>query len=143
MDEPFFSTKIPSQVDAIAPAIEGAINSLLEQDWTTEDEVFFVRLCLEEALVNAVIHANQNDANRQVGLALYDQGEHCRIDVQDEGEGSFQPESVPEPDETQLRGRGLHLIKHFMNDVSYSEDRRTLTMTFRRKAFSQGGTCDD
>ena len=127
----------------MAPAIEAALSRLVERDWVSEDEVFFARLCLEEALVNAITHANAQDSSRQVGLAMYEDGAYCRIEVQDEGRGAFQPKDVPPPEGTQLRGRGLCLIKHFMSDVDYSEDRRVLTMRFRREAFSQGGACND
>ena len=124
-------------------AIEGALASLDERGWIGGDERFYARLCLEEALVNAITHGNEEDTSRTVQVKLYDEGAQCRIEVRDEGAGRFRPEAVPEPAGAQLRGRGLHLIKHFMHNVDYSERDRVLTMTFGRGAFAKGGNCDE
>lgn len=119
--------------------IEKALTALLEAGWVEDAESFFARLCLEEALVNAITHGNQQDETRRVTLAVYDDGELCRMEVTDEGSGCFRPELVPEPGGSKLHGRGLCLIKHFMDSVEYSQTERKLTMSFRKQAFSKGG----
>lgn len=122
-------------------AVEDALASLAEHGWIEGEEEFYARLCLEEAMVNAITHANGEDPGRRVQLRLYDEGAQCRIEVQDEGTGEFSPEAVPEPDPAQLRGRGLKLIRYFMNHVDYSQEDRVLTMRFRHNAFANGGNC--
>ncbi len=143
MNRPFYSITIPSNLEVMPEAVGGAVASLAEHGWIEGEEEFYARLCLEEALVNAITHANREDPGRSVQLQLYDEGAECRIEVRDEGQGEFWPEAVPEPDLAQLRGRGLKLIKHFMNQVAYSQEDRVLTMKFRHKAFTNGGNCDD
>ncbi|MFO7775486.1 MAG: ATP-binding protein [Candidatus Hydrogenedentota bacterium] len=143
MNTPFYSTTIPSNLEVMPQAVEDAVTSLAEHGWIEGEEVFYARLCLEEAMVNAITHANGEDPGRTVQLKLYDEGAECRIDVQDEGTGEFSPEAVPEPDPAQFRGRGLKLIRYFMNEVDYSQEDRVLTMRFRRNAFTNGGNRDE
>ena len=143
LNTPFYSITIPSNLEVMPEAVEGAVASLAEHGWIEGEEHFYARLCLEEAMVNAITHANEEDPWRTVQLKLYDEGAECRIEVKDEGTGEFSPEAVPEPDPAQLRGRGLKLIRHFMDQVDYSQEDRVLTMRFRHNAFTNGGNCDE
>ncbi len=143
MNTPFYSITIPSDLEAMPEAVRGALARLAEHGWIEGEEEFYARLCLEEAIVNAITHANGEDPGRTVQLRLYDEDAECRIEVQDEGTGEFSPDAVPEPQPAQLRGRGLQLIRHFMNKVHYSQEDRVLTMRFRHKAFTNGGNCDE
>jgi serine/threonine-protein kinase RsbW len=83
-----------------------------------------VRLALEEALVNAIKHGNGLDPSKSVRVHCDIQTDRVYVEIEDEGPG-FAPEDVPDPtlDENIERpsGRGLMLIRSFMNRVDFND----------------------
>ena len=130
---PFFSEEFPSTFEAMTATLDRAVASLLQGDWILGIHVPCIRLCLEEALVNAVRHGNQGDAARRVLLAMSARGEDCVIQVRDEG-GGFRVDEVALPESDQMGGRGICLIRHYMEHVTYDTAAHCLEMSFRRKA---------
>ena len=133
---PFFHKEFASTTSAVAETLGEALESMTRQGWCEPDRMFCIRLCLEEALVNAVVHGNHNEPGRQVTVRIYDEGESCRICVQDEGSG-FDPEAIGMPDCSELGGRGVCLIKEYMEDVTFDCVNKCLEMVFRRGTFSK------
>ena len=99
-----------------------------------EDEI---EIAVLEALANAVIHGNDENPEKHVHLTC-----RCSMDgevsivVRDEGEG-FDSRAVPDPTEPQglllTHGRGLHLMKTFMDEVSFEENGTVVRMRKRMK----------
>jgi len=136
--QPFFSKVFPSTIPAMCQTLEGAVAALVRRGWVDEADEFRLRLCLEEALTNAVKHGNCCDGSREVRLELAEEGgERCRIRVHDEGVG-FCPDAFDVPPEDQIGGRGVCLMKHYMDEVAYNRDACCLEMTFRRPACLKG-----
>ena len=133
---PFFHKEFASTTSAVAETLGEALESMARQGWCEPDRMFCIRLCLEEALVNAVVHGNRNEPSRQVTIRIYDEGESCRICVQDEGNG-FDPEAMEMPDCDELGGRGVCLIKEYMEDVTFDYVNKCLEMVFKRGTFSE------
>ena len=115
---------IPSQISAIAPFIEQLmrfIRNLRKPDGSEVD----IELALQEALANAVIHGNHEDAHKRVTVI-------CRcsihgevsITIRDEGQG-FNNGAVPDPTVSENRlsthGRGVYLMQSLMDEVSFEE----------------------
>lgn len=113
--------------------LDRAMLSLMEGDWIAVPNVPCIRLCLEEALVNAVRHGNQGDVNRRVRLDMEGRGDLCMIQVCDEG-GEFHVDDVALPESDQMGGRGICLIRHYMEHVSFDAETHCLEMSFRRKS---------
>ena len=128
-----FKEEFASTFEAMAGTLDRAINVLRERDLITEREVPCTRLCLEEALVNAIRHGNGCDAERKVSLEMGCNGTSCSIRVCDEG-GGFNPERVALPECDQLGGRGICLIKHYMDHVRFDQTENCLEMRFRPRA---------
>ncbi len=88
-----------------------------------EDQLFAVRLALEEALVNAMKHGNGFDPSRSVYVRYRASPKRVEIRVADEGTG-FDPAGVPDPtsDENIERpcGRGIMLMRCYMDEVTFS-----------------------
>lgn len=88
------------------------------------DEIFAVKLALEEALTNAVKHGNCNDPSKQVVVRYSVTPRRAVIMVRDDGCG-FVPDRVPDPtaDENLERpcGRGLMLMRVYMTLVSFNQ----------------------
>jgi anti-sigma regulatory factor (Ser/Thr protein kinase) len=134
----FFSREFPSSFGAMGNALKDALAALLEHDWIAPDQVFYARLCLDEAVVNAITHGNHGDARRRVRIEMLDEGDICRIRVRDEG-GGFNVTKVADPSNDQFGGRGLCLIKYCMDDVRFNETDRCLEMTMHRKSLCREG----
>jgi serine/threonine-protein kinase RsbW len=112
------------------------IKSFLEelQKWAGFDDQKFseIRLALNEAVTNAIIHGNKNDLSKKVTINAVKNDHSLTIHVRDEGEG-FDVGDIPNPtDENNLlkpTGRGIFLIRQQANEVSFKE-KATISMQF-------------
>jgi serine/threonine-protein kinase RsbW len=90
------------------------------------------RLCLDEALINAVMHGNRYDTRKRVRVRAYLCPADWTVIVEDEGPG-FKEEDLPDPvaPENMLEesGRGVHLIRSMMDTVSYWKNGSALVMS--------------
>lgn len=114
-----------------AREVQERIVGLMEQHAWPMRECFGVRLALEEALVNAIKHGNRMDPDKQVFIACDLSDHEITIVIEDQGDG-FCLEEVPDPtDDENLDkpgGRGIMLIRSFMNGVEYNAKGNRLTM---------------
>jgi serine/threonine-protein kinase RsbW len=88
-----------------------------------EPSVFAVKLALEEAVSNAVRHGNCDDPLRCIRVEFTAGPDRTEICVSDEGCG-FNPAEVPDPTAAENlelpSGRGIMLMRAFMNEVCYN-----------------------
>jgi serine/threonine-protein kinase RsbW len=128
------NTSIPSDPLAGRQVMEELLKRLEQFQWPSE-EVFGVHLAVEEALVNAMRHGNQEDVNKQVSVLCKISNECLRIEIADEGPG-FNPADVPDPTEDENipvpSGRGIMLMRNFMTSVEYNEIGNRVVMQKRR-----------
>ena len=96
---------------------------------------FAIKLALEEALANAIKHGNAGNPEKQVVIEFHVDDRQARITVQDEGAG-FNPIDVPDCtlDENleKPNGRGVMLMKTYMNEVAFSPSGNRVTLIKRR-----------
>jgi serine/threonine-protein kinase RsbW len=127
---------IPSKRGAGRHVIEEVLERLSRHRWSSHD-IFGVRLALEEAIVNAIKHGNGSDANKLVRVVCKVSQERFWVEVADEGRG-FDPADVPDPtDPARLdapNGRGIMLMKNYMNRVEYNDRGNIVTMEKQRAA---------
>ncbi len=99
--------------------------------------LFSIRLSLEEALINAIRHGNDFDESKTVRVDYDINDERIEIIVTDEGQG-FDYNDVPDPtaDENLEKpsGRGVMLIRTFMDEVEYSDEGRCVRMVKFRES---------
>lgn len=102
----------------------------------TEDDVFGIHLALEEAATNAVKHGNDDDPDKKVNIEYLVTDKIFDITITDQGTG-FKPCRVPDPrkDENlfKLGGRGLLLMRAYMDVVEYNEDGNSVHMSKLKK----------
>ena len=127
----FFSESITGTYEAIAPLLDKALAALKSEALLNNENAFFARLCLEEALVNAIRHGNCENPSLDVKVEMDAEGDQCRIRVYDEGCG-FCPDAVPCPAGEEPGGRGVCLIRYYMDEVVYNQQERCLEMIFHR-----------
>ncbi|MDA7950200.1 MAG: ATP-binding protein [Pirellulaceae bacterium] len=86
-------------------------------------QVFKIHLAAEEAMVNAIVHGNKSDMQKEVRTCFTLTGQTIRVEISDEGDG-FCMEDIPDPtDESRLdepNGRGVHLIKNYVTRARYN-----------------------
>ncbi len=112
-------------------AVQEQIISLMEKHDYSMRDIFAMRLSLEEGITNAIKHGNRGDRDKKVSIFADVSEERLRVEVVDEGEG-FEPEAVPDPTADDFIdracGRGLMLMRAYLNFVEYSEGGTKITM---------------
>ena len=88
-----------------------------------ESKMSGLMLSVTEATTNAIIHANKCDVNKKVEIDVLVNDGYITIKVKDEGKG-FDPSKIPDPTspENLLKdsGRGLYLMRIYMDDLKYN-----------------------
>ena len=115
---------MPSEIKAISPLVERLMR-LIEGSHCITGEESAVELALRGAMNNAVVHGNRLDAHKLVHVRCRCHvGKGISITVSDQGQG-FDPSAVPDPlsvDKLEAEhGRGIHLMKLAMDEVSFEQ----------------------
>lgn len=125
---------LPSDVDIISPFVEQLMRFISRFRMAGGNDVE-IEVALREALVNAIVHGNEEDPNKfvYVKCRCTRDGE-VSITVEDEGNG-FEHETVPDPTspDNRLRsnGRGIHLIRMLMDEADFEQSGSVLHMRKR------------
>ncbi|MCX5705509.1 MAG: ATP-binding protein [Candidatus Omnitrophica bacterium] len=130
--------KLPSRLEMIPPLVQAVIEKL-EKSGLSKEKLFDVKLCLDEALVNAVKHGNKFSPEHHVEVEAEITGDSLIIQVRDRGQG-FDYTKIPNPTEKsnleKNHGRGVFLIKTLMDKVEHFDSGRTIKMV---KFIKNGG----
>ena len=88
----------------------------------SEDDVSNIAMAVREATVNAVLHGNSYNREKQVTAMFEATDDDLIFRIRDEGNG-FNAETIPDPlsPENILRGsgRGVFLMRAFMDEVHF------------------------
>ena len=114
-----------------------------------EDEREQIEMAIHESLINAIWHGNKNDENKRVWLRYQIHEDRLEVRIRDQGDG-FDLNAIPNPleEENLLRvsGRGIFLIRSFMDEFQVNKLREGGTEVVMIKRFNsnrkpnQGGT---
>jgi len=118
--------------------INEAVNSVCDQILSElkgggydEEQIFAIHLSLEEVFLNALEHGNGNDPSKSIMIEYSVDSAKFEIYVSDEGKG-FETDMVPDPrkEENLLKtsGRGLLLMRSYMDLVEYNASGNTVHM---------------
>ena len=112
--------------------IQHTILSLMESLSYIEHDVFSVRISLEEALANALLHGHRGEAEHPIEVAWKVTDAQVDITITDQGRG-YDPVTIPDPtaDEnlTLPSGRGLAMMRAFMDNVQVNDQGNKVTMS--------------
>jgi serine/threonine-protein kinase RsbW len=126
------SFSLSSTMESVS-TVEAAAEKLADDAGLDEDERFRLTMAVREAAVNAVLHGNEYDPDKQVSVTLENTGTKLVITVADQGKG-LDPDSLPDPlaPENLLRGtgRGIFLIRSFMDEVHFRQLNTGTEFTF-------------
>lgn len=115
-----FSIKMPSMIDSKNAVLDDILKTLAELNLM--DNEMGIRLSLDEALSNCIIHGNKRNPDKQVSIEVFYKGKKWGVIFEDEGEG-FIPKEIPDfNDPVHLMaegGRGVFLMHYYMDKVTY------------------------
>ena len=127
--------EIPSSVGAIH-RVQTAVHEVMKRFGYDDDACFAVKLAIEESIVNAMKHGNKFDPERSVHVRYDVDDRQVRVCIKDEGRG-FDPRTVPDPTReenlTKPHGRGIMLMRAYMDTVAYSDCGTEVTMIKRKR----------
>ncbi len=99
-----------------------------------EQDAFGIAIALTEALENAFKHGNRQDPDKWITVRYDVSRAVATIEIEDEGDG-FDSALVPDPtDDAHIcreSGRGIRLMKAFLDDVRYSRRGTRVRLTKR------------
>jgi serine/threonine-protein kinase RsbW len=126
-----YDDHIPSEPDCCATIVRMVLEQLEKNGWGNKD-TFGIHMAMEEAIMNAIDHGNNRSPDKTVHLVIEICGDRFYSKITDQGEG-FDPTKVPDPtDEENLEkdcGRGVMLIKNFVDVVLYNDKGNSLELT--------------
>jgi sigma-B regulation protein RsbU (phosphoserine phosphatase) len=107
-----------------------------EEHGVPEETRFRVRLALDEALVNVVRYAYDDEEDHDIRVVATWDGEWLVIEVQDDGK-PFNPLETSQPDigesleERKVGGLGIHLVRNMMDELSYRRELDSNILTLK------------
>jgi len=123
--------KLPSSLDSVCPFIERVLRII--SDFTGQrDEIFNLKLALEEALTNAMRHGNVLNTVLYVNVHIKADKDKVIFDIHDQGKGfDFLdvPDPTKEPNLHNPSGRGVFLMRKVMDKVEYYDGGSGVRMT--------------
>ncbi|MCL2640954.1 MAG: ATP-binding protein [Phycisphaerales bacterium] len=130
-DLPWVSVEFPSSLKRVAKVTE-EILAACQRHRFNEQDLFAIKLAIEEALVNAVKHGNRLDGEKRVRVQYRVTDQRLDVAVEDQG-GGFNPADLPDPtaDENLCRccGRGILLMRAYMSNVVFNPQGNKVTLT--------------
>jgi serine/threonine-protein kinase RsbW len=117
-----YNKSFPSDPDLL-PEIEDWIMEIAQEAKLNEDKFNLLALSVAEASSNSIMHGNKGDKNIPVDIEVIFDSEQIEITFSDRGSG-FVVNEVPDPTapENILKdnGRGIHIMKSFLDDLRYN-----------------------
>jgi serine/threonine-protein kinase RsbW len=114
--------RIPSTLEEL-PSVDSAVERIAADMGFEESARADLGICVTEAASNAIVHAHRQQAALIVEIRFERFADRLRVQVRDHGAG-FDPAIVPDPtlpeNLLKVSGRGLHLIRALMDEVTVS-----------------------
>ena len=141
----YIITQIFGQINAVAEGVE-EFNSQHVEDMLNSSTMgvnvagfgFGINISIDEAIRNALIHGNKRNVRKKIFISYSISPEKLEVSIEDEGDG-FDVEYVLRdlelninPEET---GRGIKLMKNFMDKVVFNERGNKVTLIKYRNKF--------
>ena len=123
---------IPSLPENIR-IVESFIDNAKDKFHLDDDIYGNIMIAVTESVNNAIKHGNQGAKKKNVNLALSFHENMIRFTIKDEGPG-FDYSTLPDPTSPQNidkpDGRGIFLMKHLCDEVSFEEKGSKVTLCF-------------
>ncbi|MEO8793821.1 MAG: ATP-binding protein [Daejeonella sp.] len=129
-----YTLQLPSKIDSIL-TVENFIENLRDKYDLSEETYANVLICLSEAVNNAIVHGNKEDASKKVFLNLeVIEGKRMIFTIADEGDG-FDYNNLPDPTDPEnlenYSGRGVFIIKKLADQCIFNTKGNELELHFK------------
>ncbi|MEQ8522907.1 MAG: ATP-binding protein [Vicingaceae bacterium] len=125
--------QLASKMENIAE-VENLINIIFEDHDLSVDYYGNMLVALTEAVNNAIVHGNKGDESKLIDLEFKHKGDEYFFTIRDGGKG-FDFEHVPDPTSPENiekpDGRGIFLMQHLADRVSFSDEGREVELVFK------------
>jgi serine/threonine-protein kinase RsbW len=132
-----FKRQIASELSLKNSLIDEILATLQTKGFLDKEDEVWARLCLDEGLINAIKHGNKEDKNKKVQISLFIAEKMWSIRIEDEGEG-FPEQFLPDLDKKSYleleHGRGILLMKSYMDEIWYYDKGKRVQLTKRKKS---------
>jgi serine/threonine-protein kinase RsbW len=126
------SIQIPSIIENIR-MIESFIDNAKERFHLDDDLYGNIMIAVTEAVNNAIKHGNSGNSSKNVSLRLTLNDNLLKFVIKDEGSG-FDHNNLPDPTAPENLekpgGRGIFLMKHLSDQVEFTENGKTVELSF-------------
>jgi serine/threonine-protein kinase RsbW len=123
---------IPSLIENIK-IIESFIDNAKENYYIDDDIYGNIMISVTECVSNAILHGNKGDSSKNVDLELHFDEQEIKFVIKDEGNG-FDIKILEDPTSPEklekTGGRGIFLMKHLADDVTFEEEGRKTILKF-------------
>ncbi|AEI14221.1 putative anti-sigma regulatory factor, serine/threonine protein kinase [Flexistipes sinusarabici DSM 4947] len=106
-------------VSALGETAELFVKSIVRNGGEIQDLAFKINLALTEAASNAIFYGCKNSEHIRIKIEL--DNNTINIEVIDKG-GGLELSDIQKPDPFDERGRGLYIIKQFMDSIDYHQN---------------------
>lgn len=128
-----FTLQLPSKTESIA-RLELLIEEIADKYHVAEDTFANMMTCLNEAVINAIIHGNKHDETKKVIINAEVELKRIIWTITDEGPGfdyaNLADPTAPENLEN-LTGRGVFIIKHLADQCIFNTSGNTIELHFK------------
>lgn len=128
----YFRFTIPSTPAALSGAVR-MVRTMMEWMAFDKDWIFRAELCFQEALINAHLHGNAADPAREIHVDCSLAPGKVQMEVEDDGKGYETPSGLSLPVGGDPQGRGLYLIRQFMNSVAIHDNGTRIVMSLNKE----------
>lgn len=129
-----YTLQLSSKLENIV-LLENLVEELSEKYQVSEDTFANMMTCLNEAVMNAILHGNKLDENKKVYInAEVIPGKKITWTVADEGPG-FDFSDLPDPTLAEnienLTGRGVFILKHLADQCVFNTKGNEVELHFK------------
>lgn len=131
MQTVLWQTSVPSSIQRKQGLIDEITAVLRLNGLLGSDDEHWLALCLDEALVNAILHGNEADDTVPVQIMVGRTADRWLVRIDDQGEG-FSINDVPDQDDSESllleHGRGIRLMREWLDELGYYRNGATIIM---------------
>ena len=122
----------PAELNGISRYLE----VFAQSEGLSKETTLKINLCIEECFINIVSHGYQDNEEHWIEITLTREDKKFIVCIEDDGI-SYNPTETAAPDitcpfeEKKVGGLGVHLMKHFMDNIEYQRrsNKNILVMT--------------
>ncbi len=128
-----YTLQLPSVRESIT-LLENLIEEIADKHQIGDDTFANMMTCLNEVVINAIIHGNKLDPTKKVIINAEVDAKRALWTITDEGEG-FDYVHLPDPtaDENleKLTGRGVFIVKHLADQCVFNAKGNEVELLFK------------